>query len=206
MNSPSSSDQSVRKRFTKEQRLAQLLDVSWQLIANEGTDVLSLGRVAEAAGITKPTVYDHFGTRQGLLAALYQDFDRRQNQLIEGAIAASGTTLSDKAQVIANSYLDCGLAEGREIPRVLAALNGSPELVQLKRQCQRGFLDKCREVLKPFAGPQALSMASLWAMLGAADALSQATIASEITHQQASEELYEIIMALVLRQPAENQA
>ncbi|WP_042832036.1 helix-turn-helix domain-containing protein, partial [Xanthomonas citri] len=69
-----------RKRLTKEQRLAQLLDVARQLAHQEGTDALSLGRLAEAAGITKPTVYDHFGTRQGLLAALYRDFDLRQRQ------------------------------------------------------------------------------------------------------------------------------
>ncbi|MBD4277365.1 TetR family transcriptional regulator, partial [Xanthomonas citri pv. citri] len=47
-----------RKRLTKEQRLAQLLDVARQLAHQEGTDALSLGRLAEAAGITKPTVYD----------------------------------------------------------------------------------------------------------------------------------------------------
>lgn len=191
-----------RKRFTKEQRLAQLLDVAWQLIASEGTDALTLGRVADAAGITKPTVYDHFGTRQGLLAALYGDFDRRQNALIDAAIAASGPSCEDKARVIAGSYVGCCLAEGREIPGVLAALAGSPELARHKRQCQQGFLDKCRNLLAPFAGPQGLSTAGLWAMLGAADALSQAAVSGEVTPAQACDELYEIIASLVLRSRA----
>ncbi|AAM37081.1 TetR family transcriptional regulator [Xanthomonas citri pv. citri] len=188
-----------RKRLTKEQRLAQLLDVARQLAHQEGTDALSLGRLAEAAGITKPTVYDHFGTRQGLLAALYRDFDLRQRQVIDAAIAASKPRLEDKACVLARSYIDCVLAEGREIPGVLAALDGSPELAVLKRQCQQDFLEKCRTALAPVAGPKGLPLAGLWAMLGAADTLSAAAVSGEITHHQACDELYEVILSLVQR-------
>lgn len=187
----------TRKRLTREQRLEQLLAVSRQLIAEEGTDSLSLGRLADAAGITKPTVYDHFGTREGLLTALYRDFELRQNLLIDAAMAAGEATLQGKARAIADSYVDCVLAEGREIPGVLAALEGSPELARLKRACQLEFLGKCRDVLAPFAG--ALSAAGLWGMLGAADALSGAAVAGEIDHGQAREELLAVIVSLVKR-------
>ncbi len=187
----------TRKRLTREQRLEQLLDVARRLAAEEGTDALTLGRLAEAAGITKPTVYDHFGTREGLLTALYQDFEVRQNLLIDAAMAGGAATLAGKARAIADSYVDCVLAEGREIPGVLAALEGSPELARLKRECQLVFLGKCRAVLAPFAG--ALSTAGLWGMLGAADALSAAAVAGEIDHGQAREELFEVIVGLVGR-------
>lgn len=187
----------TRKRLTREQRLEQLLDVARRLAAEEGTDALTLGRLAEAAGITKPTVYDHFGTREGLLTALYQDFEVRQNLLIDAAMAGGAATLAGKARAIADSYVDCVLAEGREIPGVLAALEGSPELARLKRECQLVFLGKCRAVLAPFAG--ALSTAGLWGMLGAADALSAAAVAGEIDHGKAREELFEVIVGLVGR-------
>ena len=187
----------TRKRLTREQRLEQLLDVARRLAAEEGTDALTLGRLAEAAGITKPTVYDHFGTREGLLTALYQDFEARQNLLIDAAMAAGEASLAGKARAIADSYLDCVLAEGREIPGVLAALEGSPELARLKRECQLEFLGRCRAVLGPFAGE--LSTAGLWGMLGAADALSGAAVAGEIDHGQAREELFAVIVSLVGR-------
>lgn len=48
--------------------------MAWQLAREEGTDALTLPR-AEVAGVTKPLVYTHFGTRNGLLTALYKDFD-----------------------------------------------------------------------------------------------------------------------------------
>lgn len=188
-----------RRRLSRDERLCQLLDVSWQLINTEGTDALTLGRLADAAGVTKPVVYDHFGTRNGLLAALYQDFDLRQTAVMDAAIAASNPTLKDKAGVIASSYVECVLTQGREIPGVLAALGGSPELAAVKRQYQKAFLKKCQTILAPYAGSQGVSLASLWAMLGAADALSQAAVTGDISEQQARDELQETILAMVNR-------
>jgi len=60
----------VRIRLSHAQRQQQLLDTAWALIRQKGTDALSLPRLAEAAGVTKPLAYDHFGTREGLLAAV----------------------------------------------------------------------------------------------------------------------------------------
>ncbi|ACO79725.1 TetR family regulatory protein [Azotobacter vinelandii CA] len=196
---PDAAQDSPRRRLPRDERLRQLLDVSWTLIRDEGADALTLGRLADAAGVTKPVVYDHFGTRNGLLAALYQDFDVRQTALIDAAIAASKPTLKDKAHVIAASYIECVLTQGREIPGVLAALGGSPELAAVKRQYQQAFIEKCQTILAPFAGPQGVSLASLWAMLGAADALSQAAVAGDINEEQARDELMETILAMVKR-------
>lgn len=197
MSAPSSP--SPRRRLPKEARLRQLLDVSWKLIRDEGTDALTLGRLAEEAGISKPVVYDHFGTRNGLLAALYQDFDVRQTAIIDAAVEASKPTLKDKAGVIASRYIDCVITQGREIPGVLAALDGSPEIAAVKRQYQRVFIEKCHKIFAPFASPGSVSMASLWAMLGAADALSNAAVAGEITEAQAREELLQTLLHMVKR-------
>lgn len=188
-----------RRRLSKDARFAQLIEVAWQLIARDGTDALTMGHLAEAAGITKPTVYEHFGTRQGLLTALYQDFEVRQNRIIDEAIAAGLPQLEAKARVIASSYVNCVLVEGREIPDLLAALSGSPQLAQLRKQCQLSYIEKCRQILAPFSGAEGLSSAALWGMLGAADALSAIALSGEITEEQASEELYQVILALVAR-------
>jgi AcrR family transcriptional regulator len=185
--------------LSKEARLRQLIEVSWALIRDEGTDALTLGRLAEKAGVSKPVVYDHFGTRNGLLAVLYQDFDVRQTAIIDDAIAASQPTLEDKAGVIATRYVECVSAQGREIPGVLAALTGSPELAAVKTQYQHVFIKKCQAILAPFAGPQGISLASLWGMLGAADALSQAAVANEISQEAARDELFRIIVDMVKR-------
>lgn len=188
-----------RRRLSREARLRQLLDVAWQLVRVEGTDALTLGRLAELAGVTKPVVYDHFTTRAGLLAALYADFDERQDQVFADAIKTSDATLEDRAWVIASSYVDCVLLQGREIPGVIAALSGSPELEVIKREYEAVFLEKCRDALSPFAAGGSISQASLRAMLGAAEALSHAAANGEISREEAQQELLATILGMVNR-------
>lgn len=188
-----------RRRLSREDRLQQLLEVAWQLVRDEGTDALTLGRVAELAGVTKPVVYDHFVTRAGLLAALYEDFDARQNQAFVDALDTGDATLEGRAGVIAACYIDCVLLQGREIPGVIAALNSSPELETLKRKYEAIFLDKCRDALAPFAPSGTVPQAGLRAMLGAAEALSHAAANGEVSREEAQQELQAIISAMINR-------
>ena len=199
-STPDDSQSAVKRvRLSREDRLRQLLDVAWRLAREEGTDALTLPRMADEAGVTKPVIYDHFGTRNGLLTALYQDFDTRQTAVIDAALESRKPTLEGTARVIASSYVECVLAQGREIPGVLAGLAGSPELETVKRDYQQAFIEKCRKALAPFSGPTGILPSSFWAMLGAADALSHAAATGEITADQAQAELYEIIIAMVGR-------
>jgi AcrR family transcriptional regulator len=188
-----------RRRLSREDRQRQLLDVAWQLIRAEGTDALTLGYLAEKAGVTKPVVYDHFTTRAGLLAALYRDFDKRQTTVMDVALAGCAANLIDTATVIASEYVDCVLLQGNEIPGVIAALASSPELEKIKREYEAIFLEKCRSVLQPFAEGGVITPAGLRAMLGAAEALSNAAASEEINAEQARDELFAIIVALVER-------
>ncbi len=191
-----------RKRMAREDRNRQLLDVAWKMIHDDGTEALSLGRLAEQAGVTKPVVYDHFGTRSGLLIALYQDYDRRQTALMDSTLAQSSHTLRDKASVIASAYIDCVLSQGREISGVIASLAGSPELEQVKRDYHILFIDKCRDILSPFSPTGKIPIPRLWGFLGAAESLSYAAATGEITADQAKQELFETIIAMVSRDKA----
>lgn len=196
---PSDREPPGRQRLTRDERRRQLLAIAWRMIGEAGPDMLSLGRLAEQAGITKPLVYGHFGTREGLLAALYRDFDGRQTATMDSALASSDATLDAKASVIAGCYVECVLRQGREIPGILAALAGSPEMERLRRDYQFAFIEKCRTLLAPFAGPAGIGTAALWAMLGSANALSHAAAAGDIGDDEARAELRAIIIAMVMR-------
>jgi AcrR family transcriptional regulator len=191
--------------MSREQRYRQLLDVSWLLVREEGTEALTLGRLAEEAGVTKPVVYDHFSSRPALLAALYGDFDDRQTKILEKALLISEPTLQKIATIIASSYVDCVLTQGREIPGVIAALTSSPELEKIKLEYEMIFMAKCRSALSPYTKGNAITVPSLRAMLGAAEALSHAAANGEITPSQAENELFEIIIAMVERSGATSQ-
>jgi AcrR family transcriptional regulator len=189
----------ARRRLSREDRQAQLIETARRLIREEGTDALTLGRLSEAAGVTKPVVYDHFGTRDGLLVALYHDYDARQNATMDAALSACSPGLAERAEVIASAYVRCVLTQGQEIPGVAAALVGAPEMDALKRGYQTTFIAKCRSMLEPFARGGGLTLASLWAMLGAADAVSDAAARGEIGVEEATEELCRSIISMVDR-------
>lgn len=188
-----------RRRLSRDDRHRQLLDAAWRIVREEGTEALALGLLAQRAGVTKPVVYDHFGDRTGLLTALYQDFDARQTVLMDAALAVAAPALSARAGVIAEAYVGCVLAQGREIPGVIAALAGSPRLETVKRDYEAVFLAKCRAALAPFAPSGDVSPAGLRLLLGAAEALSGAAASGEITAAQARAELAAAIEAMVGR-------
>ena len=53
----------------RQERARQLLDVAESLFAERGTTAVTMDEIAEVAGVTKPVLYDHFGSKSGLLAA-----------------------------------------------------------------------------------------------------------------------------------------
>ncbi len=187
----------ARTRLARDARRRQLLEVAWRLVREEGADALSLGRLAEQAGVTKPLVYDHFETRNGLLIALYREYDARQNGLIDAALDGSAPTLAAKAAVIAGTYIDCVLQQGSEIPGVSAALAASSELEKVKREYEAGWMEKCRVALAPFAGAEGIRASGLWGVLGAAEALSRAAAGGGLAPVEARAELARAIIAMV---------
>jgi AcrR family transcriptional regulator len=181
------------------------MELAWKLVREEGTESLTLGRLGEIAGVAKPVVYDHFESRTGLLVALYEEFDARQNVLIDEAIAASGATLASRARVIAGAYVDCVIAQGREIPGIVAALSGSSELEEVKVKAEGAFREKCRQALSPFT-KASISEARMAGLLGAAEALSRAAVRGEITAAEAKAELTDMITAVLKRQAPRGHA
>ena len=189
----------TRRRLSRADRYGQLIEVSWALVRAEGADALTLGRLAERAGVAKPVVYSHFASRAALLAALFTEFDDRQTAMLEEYLDAAEPSLHGRAGAIADSYVECALAQGRELTGVLAALEGSPELEQVKRESERAYSERCREILAPFGGADGVKSASLTAIFGAADALSHAAVSAALPADQAKEELAALIVTVVGR-------
>ena len=66
-----------RRRPSSEERRAQILEVTLNLVATHGVRGTTLARIAGAVGVTHPALYSHFANRRELfLAALDVLFDR----------------------------------------------------------------------------------------------------------------------------------
>ncbi|MGH9188138.1 MAG: TetR/AcrR family transcriptional regulator [Acidimicrobiales bacterium] len=77
-----SSATTPRRRLTRDQRIEQLLDVAEQVFADLGYDGASIEQIASAAGITRPIIYEHFGSKDGIYLACV----RRARQHLEAAL------------------------------------------------------------------------------------------------------------------------
>lgn len=193
--------QIARQRLSRQERYTQLIEVAWQIIREEGTEALTLGHLAERAGITKPVVYDHFTSRSGLFAALYREYDLRSTARMDEQIRQTAPVLEKLAAVIADAYIECVLLSGREMPSVIAALSGTPELEQLRQEYATAFTEKCGALFAPFCNGNPLPTSALWAMLGAAEGLSWAVVIGKISAQQAKDELVQMIVTMVRGNP-----
>lgn len=183
------------KRMTKNERRLQLLETAFQIIKAKGTDALTLATVAEQAGVTKPIAYEHFGTREGLLLAMYQDYDERQYVAIREALTKKGESLEDVAVIMSESYIDCAIDSGSEYGLIAAALSGSAEMEQLLQNCRDGFADECRKAFQPFIEKNKKQPRSaMIGIIGAAEFLSQAAATGRISRNEAVKSLTKIML------------
>lgn len=189
-----------QQRLSRQERYAQLMKVAWTIVHHEGTDALTLGHLAEQAGVSKPIVYNHFGTRKRLLISLYREFDDRQTALIETAMNENRQSLEACTNALAKGYVACVMTQKKEIPGVIAALGTAPELEEIKRACKAAFMEKYHKALAPFTPENKVQPSGLQAILGAAEGLSYAAANGDITAKQAQKELYSVILDIVQRQ------
>jgi AcrR family transcriptional regulator len=64
---------------------AGLLSAALALFARRGYDAVGVQEIAESAGVAKPTLYHFFGSKQGLLEALFDECASRLDEQVESA-------------------------------------------------------------------------------------------------------------------------
>lgn len=187
---------SPRRRLPRAERHAQLLETARALIKESGTDEFTLGRLALEADVAKPVVYDHFGDRSKVFVELYEEFEARQRSAL---LSSLSDDMSDREQVcaiVARAYIDCWLAEGREMAGVVDALAGSPVLVRLRRDAEQAYVAMCQELLRPIVGP--IDPARMQAVIGAGDALARDVLAGALDGDHARQVLTDVVVAMAV--------
>lgn len=159
-------------RLSKPARREQLLDTAMAIVRVHGTDSLTLLSLAEAAGVSRPIVYDHFGTRSGLLIALYRRLEERHRAASEQALRDAPAVLREIARVLSAAYFACA-TDMPEWTAVSAALKGSQEMEAIERELLDGYTDLMVTALRPYSGltQEALRLRCV-GVLGAAESIA----------------------------------
>ena len=181
-----------KKRMSATQRYEQLLECALEVLKEEGADGLTLGRVAQQAGVTKPIVYNHFESRGGLLAVLYQNYCQRHLEATQAALTNVDTAQA-AAAVMARCYIDCVLSSDSLSLAVDAALEGSAETERVKQECDNDMLAFWQTSLQSFSGKSA-SVVAFIGFAGAAKSLSKAVSEEKIGQQDAESFLANLLI------------
>lgn len=190
-------------RLPKEQRRQQMLETARAILGEEGAEALTLARLAERAGVSKPIAYEHFGTRGGLLIALCDEYNDRQVAAQEQALATRGATLADAAEVFAGSYVTCVLDIGPAMGAAFAALAASEETAAFRQELRAGYIAQYAKAFGRLVDVPPGEADALYAgFLGAAEALARDAAAGRIPRAAAIAALARIFRATLERFPA----
>ncbi|MFI6350584.1 TetR/AcrR family transcriptional regulator [Streptomyces sp. NPDC050560] len=77
-----------RTRLTAAERRGQLLEIGRTLFAAKGFEGTSVEEIAARAGVSKPLVYEHFGGKDGLYAAVVDREMAKLLDMVTGSLTA----------------------------------------------------------------------------------------------------------------------
>lgn len=177
-------------RLSKAERRQQLLDTALAIVREEGADRLTLGHLAARAGVSKPIAYEHFGTRSGLLIALYKAIDSGQAAALRETLLAAPRGLDETARMLCDTYMHCYIDTSGEWHALGAALSGSEEMGAVHQELLEGYVALFMAALKPHSSlPDGELHLRCVGLVGAGEALSAAMVRGEATEKQAAEAL-----------------
>ncbi|HEY4947213.1 MAG TPA: helix-turn-helix domain-containing protein [Acidimicrobiales bacterium] len=84
------------RRLTADARRRQLFDVALRLFAEHGYAATTMDDIAEAAGVTKPLVYQHFESKRALYLELMDVFS---GELVSRIVTATANAEGPRQQV-----------------------------------------------------------------------------------------------------------
>jgi AcrR family transcriptional regulator len=139
-------------RMSAAARREQLLDVTGEIVTEQGFHAVSIQAVARRAGISRPIVYEHFGDLPGLLEALVErEMTKAHAQISETELG--DLSEGDPAGLMLESlsrYLSAVERHPTTWRLVLIPAEGAPE--SLRKSIARGratVLDSLTNAVRP---------------------------------------------------------
>jgi len=119
-----------------------ILDAALDVFARRGYADSTLDEVAEAAGVAKPTIYNHFGDKAGLFAAVVEASSKDANARVADVIAATSSDPDDlraELETLAHSLVHCLQGGAGSATMRLQLVEGArfPELISRVRDGNR---------------------------------------------------------------------
>lgn len=106
---------------------SKILQCALGLFSARGYEGIGVQEIADAAGITKPTLYHYFGSKAGLLSELLQDFSGRLCSELKTAAEYRRGDLTGTLDRVAEVYFRFARSNPRQYRMQLAHFFAPPE-------------------------------------------------------------------------------
>ncbi len=173
----------ARRRLAPEVRRRQVLDAAIAVFSEEGLHGASMDAIAARAGVSKPSVYAHGGTKDELFAAcLAREADRLVTAMTT-AVDAGGPATGDDAEGRLYRALRAffhAVTTHRQGWTVLYRQASTGEFAGPVDTARRGIVRRAAELLAPeFGGSVEAAEPMAHTLVGAAEGLTDWWLGSE---------------------------
>jgi AcrR family transcriptional regulator len=118
-------------RLPADQRRSQLLEVARDRFAEQGFHATSMDEIAEAAGVTKPVLYQHFPSKRALYVELLEGTGAEMLRTLAEATTRAGTG-RERVEMGFRAYFDFALGNRSAFRLLLSsAIRSDPEFARI---------------------------------------------------------------------------
>jgi len=181
-----------RTRLSPEHRRRQLLDIAAAVIADEGTQAMTMERVAESAGVSKALVYRYFANRSALLLELYER--ESDTQPLANRIRGA-RTFEDRLRAITAPYFDAVERSGLLFHRLVGEKSIEEDVESFRRQTRTSVLRFWVTQLRTEGLDRQQATAFATMFQAAVEAAGGLVARREVTRDVAEEQFYESALA-----------
>lgn len=180
------SENTPKRRLSWQDRHQQLLENGLTIVRDNGVDALTLGALAQHAGVSKPVVYDHFDTRSSLLTALYRWIDAERKRAFQEGMAQDDLAYEPTIDALSSTYIRCATDASGEFFAIGAAMTGNEERARIYRELVDTGVQMFEAVLRPHVRMPDPELQRLCiALVGAGESLSTSVLEGVTTEAEA---------------------
>ncbi|WP_240487263.1 TetR/AcrR family transcriptional regulator [Actinomadura flavalba] len=139
-----------RRRMSRAERERQMLDVAKELFGEHGYHAASMDEIARRCGVSKPMIYEYFGSKEGLMLACLRLSQAELYEVTQKGIAGA-TTPRDILTRGMLAYFEFVGSNRRSFAMALAELAATPEAAAAVEEIRLQQSALIRDVLRTFA-------------------------------------------------------
>jgi AcrR family transcriptional regulator len=138
--------------LSRDARRAQLLGAARDVFAAHGYHAAAMDDIAEAAGISKPVLYQHFPSKLDLYSALLTTYTDELTARLRSALLET-TDNEQRVRGAISAYFDFVAGDGQSFRLVFESdLRGEPEAVEVLDKALTACIDLVADAVTTDAG------------------------------------------------------